>query len=69
MPVYVPLPEDITDDCEFPPIPDRYTVESAMDWEAALLSSLEECNGDKAAIRNRQGEVVEASERSRSETP
>lgn len=61
VPVYVPLPEDLTDDCEIPPVPDPYTVGSAIDDRAALVNSLEECNGDKEQIRSIEG-------RARSET-
>lgn len=54
VPVYVPLPEDLIKDCPVPAFPDPYTVGAAMDYEAALISSLENCNEDKAAIRDLQ---------------
>jgi len=54
VPVYVALPESLTQDCRKPPFPDRYTPATAMDYEAALISALDLCNEDKAAIRERQ---------------
>lgn len=51
VPTYVPLPEELTDDCETPPFPERYTIQSSMDYIAALLAALEVCGADKAEIR------------------
>lgn len=58
VPQFVPLPEDLTDDCAIPSFPDRYTVKTSMDYIGELQSALKECNKDKQSIRERQPQDV-----------
>ncbi|WP_152601389.1 Rz1-like lysis system protein LysC [Erwinia oleae] len=48
----VPIPADLLADCEVPPIPDPMTYGYSLELNEKLLTSVENCNQDKAAIRD-----------------
>ncbi|WP_227136862.1 Rz1-like lysis system protein LysC [Kosakonia radicincitans] len=47
----VPLPANLTADCPVPEIPDPFTYGDSLDLNENLLLALENCNVDKARIR------------------
>lgn len=47
----VPIPAELLADCEVPPIPERMTWGESLILNEQLLTALELCNVDKAAIR------------------
>jgi hypothetical protein len=44
VPVTVPLPDDLTKPCHKPDMPDPYLVGAEMDYVAALLTALAQCD-------------------------
>ncbi|MDE8556102.1 hypothetical protein PZO64_07175 [Pantoea vagans] len=47
----VPIPASLTADCPIPLIPDPLTWGTSLELNERLLTALENCNSDKAAIR------------------
>ncbi|HIB5012327.1 TPA: Rz1-like lysis system protein LysC [Klebsiella quasipneumoniae subsp. quasipneumoniae] len=47
----VPLPANLTAETPYPDIPDKMTWGESLDLNVSLLSSLGQCNRDKADIR------------------
>ncbi|WP_425281188.1 Rz1-like lysis system protein LysC [Pantoea anthophila] len=47
----VPIPASLLADCEVPPIPEPLTWGESLELNERLLSVVEQCNRDKAAIR------------------
>ena len=47
----VPIPASLTADCPVPEIPDPLTWGASLELNERLLTALENCNSDKAAIR------------------
>ncbi|WP_431355065.1 Rz1-like lysis system protein LysC [Klebsiella pneumoniae] len=56
----VPLPANLTAETPYPDIPDKMTWGESLDLNVSLLSSLGQCNRDKADIR--QAEKQRASQ-------
>lgn len=54
IPTLVPLPGELTEDCDKPAFPEIATVGAAQDLIAELYSAIDVCNGDKADIRELQ---------------
>jgi len=54
VPTLVPLPEELTEDCDKPAFPEKATVGAAQDLIVELYSAIDLCNGDKADIRELQ---------------
>ncbi|WP_243408596.1 Rz1-like lysis system protein LysC [Pantoea ananatis] len=46
-----PIPVSLTADCPVPEIPEPFTWGSSLELNERLLTALENCNSDKAAIR------------------
>jgi len=57
VPTLVPLPENLTADCDIPRFPDLYQVSAAKNLTAGLYVALYLCNADKEAIRELQPEI------------
>ncbi|WP_423139584.1 Rz1-like lysis system protein LysC [Pantoea ananatis] len=45
------MPVSLTADCPVPEIPEPFTWGSSLELNERLLTALENCNSDKAAIR------------------
>lgn len=54
VPVLVPLPSDLTRNCDVPAFPDRITVGDMQDLVIFLYTSIEICNQEKEGIRELQ---------------
>lgn len=54
VPILVPLPSNLTADCDIPPFPDLYQVSDAKELTIELYSALYLCNKGKAEIRDLQ---------------
>ncbi|WP_422394577.1 Rz1-like lysis system protein LysC [Pantoea ananatis] len=52
------MPASLTADCPVPEIPEPFTWGASLDLNERLLTEIENCNADKAAIRQ-----IEASRR------
>ncbi|HCF8534905.1 peptidase [Klebsiella pneumoniae] len=51
----VPLPASLTAETPYPDIPDKMTWGESLDLNVSLLSSLRQCNKDKASVRQIEG--------------
>ncbi|MDF7643695.1 peptidase [Klebsiella variicola] len=51
----VPLPASLTAETPYPDIPDKMTWGESLDLNVSLLSSLRQCNIDKASVRQIEG--------------
>ncbi|MGK3131136.1 hypothetical protein ACCW76_18250 [Pantoea sp. C8B4] len=47
----VPLPESLLSDCTVPELPEHFTWGASLELNEKLLTELQNCNRDKAAIR------------------
>jgi hypothetical protein len=47
----IPVPPELLMDCEVPDIPDHMTYGDSLELNEKLLTVIENCNLDKAAIR------------------
>jgi hypothetical protein len=48
----VPIPLSLLADCEVPPIPEPLTWGDSLELNEQLLTALQKCNNDKAALRD-----------------
>ncbi|AIX52207.1 hypothetical protein PSNIH1_15030 [Pantoea sp. PSNIH1] len=47
----MPVPAELLADCEIPPVPDPMTWGDSLELNERLMTSVENCNRDKRAIR------------------
>lgn len=47
----VPVPAELLADCEIPPVPETMTYGDILELNEKLMTSIENCNRDKRAIK------------------
>jgi len=47
----MPIPAELLADCEIPPVPESVTYGDVLEMNEKLMTSIENCNRDKRAIK------------------